>query len=230
MPFLLPKLSNAPPFSCLRCDQLLLQPHKIEIHLKQGTQIPHARGECNYTPLQNPGPGRRAPNVLGKEGAHFLRVANTRKSHLVHNFRVVLCQNHRHRVRNAREFDGVRVLPILLVTQDEARPLVLLIVQRTTGGPANAPQPQKVGLVHILKDRQGHKAAQQPPHSIQPLLLPREALPTKTHSPASTHQPPPQGLPLNSAPHNLAPRAYSSTSGCQAIHKPSPYISLLSPG
>ena len=107
--------------------------------------------EDAISPLQNPGPARREPNVLANEGARFLQVANTRKSHLVHNVRVVLCQNHRHRVRKACEFDGVRVLPILLVTQDEARPLILLIVQRTTWGPANAPQPQKVGLVHILK-------------------------------------------------------------------------------
>lgn len=56
---------------------------------------------------------------------------------------------------------------------------------------------------------------------MQPFLLPTEALPTKTHSPESTHQPPQKGLPLSSAPRTQAPHSYNTTSRCQAIHKPS---------
>lgn len=60
---------------------------------------------------------------------NLLQGANTKKAHMVHNLRVVLGQNHRHGVRKARELDGVRVLSVLLVTQDHARSLVLLFIQ-----------------------------------------------------------------------------------------------------
>lgn len=108
-------------------SQTLLQLHPMHKDLKQGAQIP-STGQRIITPGKKKKKTKAALESPYRQG-NLLQGANTKKAHMVHNLRVVLGQNHRHGVRKARELDGVRVLSVLLVTQDHARSLVLLFIQ-----------------------------------------------------------------------------------------------------
>lgn len=181
------------------------------------------------SPLQNPGPGRREPKGLGNALSSFMlhtqgnltwfiiselcfaRTMGIESGRLV-NLMVSGC---------CRYFLSLRMRLALLFFSSSREPL----------GDQPMPLSQlRSDLYTFWKDSQGHKAAQHPPYSAQPLLLPREALTNKTHSPAPTQQTPQKGLPLSSPPHYSAPYACNSSITCQASHKALPTTFVVSLG
>lgn len=76
---------------------------------------------------------------------------NPLRTHLAHCDGIILCQDNFWGVCDTSELELVCRLAILPVTQDFARSLHLLNLDRANGNPSNASQPLKISLVNSLK-------------------------------------------------------------------------------
>lgn len=70
---------------------------------------------------------------------------------MVHGYSIIFCQDHWHGVHKAGKLEFIWVLTVNMVTQDLSGSFVFLILEGTRRYPANAFQPLKISLVHILK-------------------------------------------------------------------------------